>query len=164
MVPIKKSPGTVYRGFPGKVSKLGTTRDFLEWCWVVPSRPIYFPDFPKQRDHKEVVLSRSRQFRKWLPVSPFLSRLKWARELRPLESTPVWPLSQCKLPWKKDLTQNDEKYKKCCVFWPMKVTAGSWLFKIIFLTFKHLFLSQAEKRKSPIKRGQINKKGGLPAS
>ena len=164
MVPIKKSPGTVYRGFPGKVSKLGTTRDFLEWCWVVPSRPIYFPDFPKQRDHKEVVLSRSRQFRKWLPVSPFLSRLKWARELRPLESTPVWPLSQCKLPWKKDLTQNDEKYKKCCVFWPVKVTARRWLVKSSFLHFNIFFSHKQKKKKKCKKKGTNKQKGGLPVS
>ena len=28
-----------------KVSKFGTTQDFPEWYWVVPSRTIFFPQF-----------------------------------------------------------------------------------------------------------------------
>ena len=46
----------------GKVWKFGITQDFPEWYWVMPSRPVYFPDFFEQRDHKELVLSRSLQF------------------------------------------------------------------------------------------------------
>ena len=37
--------GTVYRSSPGIVSKFGTTRDFPERYWVVPSCPVYFMDF-----------------------------------------------------------------------------------------------------------------------
>ena len=45
--PRKVPSGIVYRGFSGKVSKFGTTRDFPERFWVVPSRPVYFPDFSR---------------------------------------------------------------------------------------------------------------------
>ena len=38
-------PVSFYKGFLGKVSKFGTTRDFSERYWVVLSRPVYFPDF-----------------------------------------------------------------------------------------------------------------------
>ena len=47
-------------------------KTFPEWYWVVQSHAKFFPNFPEQRDHKEVVLSRSRQFRNCLPVSSCL--------------------------------------------------------------------------------------------
>ena len=42
------------------------------------------PDFPEQRDHKEVVLSRSRQFGNCPPVTSNFVFFKWSRERRPL--------------------------------------------------------------------------------
>ena len=45
-------------------------------AWVKPGFRGYFPDFPKQLDHKVVVLFRSRQFGNCHPVSSCLISFK----------------------------------------------------------------------------------------